>query len=56
MLEKTDREALSMKMEMGNGRLRIVGKAWQVRACLRQLASHSLTLSELLTRRGRARR
>lgn len=45
-----------MKMEMGNGRLRIVGKAWQVRARLRQLASHSLTLSELLTRWDRSRR
>ncbi|PRX39949.1 uncharacterized protein DUF3936 [Planifilum fimeticola] len=45
-----------MKMEMGNGRLRIVGKAWQVRARLRQLASHSLTLSELLNRWERGRR
>lgn len=45
-----------MKMELGNGRLRIVGKAWQVRARLRQLANHSLTLSELLTRWEKNRR
>ena len=41
-----------MKMEMGNGRLRIVGKAWQVRACLRQLASHSLTLKRAIDSSG----
>lgn len=45
-----------MKMEWGSGRLRIVGKVWQVRPRLRLLANHSLTLSELLTRWEKGRR
>lgn len=39
-----------MKVEMGEGRLRIVGKGWQVRAVLRKLSKHPLTLDEWLRR------
>jgi hypothetical protein len=44
-----------MRMNMGPHQLRIVGKGWQVRAILRQLSRHPITLHELLLRRQKSR-
>lgn len=41
-----------MKMELGTESFVIVGKGWQIRALLRQLANHSLTVDEWLQRQG----
>ncbi|WP_124727245.1 Z-ring formation inhibitor MciZ [Staphylospora marina] len=40
-----------MKIDVDSHGLRVTGKAWQVRACLRSLATHPLTLKEYLNRR-----
>ncbi|MFC4078173.1 Z-ring formation inhibitor MciZ [Salinithrix halophila] len=39
-------------METREKQLCIIGKGWQVRAALRQLAKHPLTLDEWLRRRN----
>ncbi|GAB7386188.1 hypothetical protein BSNK01_00230 [Bacillaceae bacterium] len=39
-----------MKTYYGPNRLRLVGKAWQIRAKLRRLARHPLTVKALLDR------
>ncbi|SDW55277.1 Protein of unknown function [Marininema mesophilum] len=45
-----------MKTIMDEKHLCVVGKGWQVRAILRQMAKHPLTLEEWLARRCSQRR
>jgi hypothetical protein len=40
-----------MKIDLDASGLRVTGKAWEVRACLRMMAGHPLTLKEYLNRR-----
>ncbi|QKG84253.1 Z-ring formation inhibitor MciZ [Kroppenstedtia pulmonis] len=44
-----------MRTEAGPKQLRMVGKGWQIRAALRSLARHPLTLEEWLKRQQRGR-
>ncbi|MGC5324460.1 Z-ring formation inhibitor MciZ [Brevibacillus sp. SYSU BS000544] len=39
-----------MKTYVDTNHLRLVGKAWEIRATLRRLSEHPITLQELLTR------
>ncbi|MCS1350830.1 hypothetical protein [Mechercharimyces sp. CAU 1602] len=39
-----------MRIETGSNQLRIIGKGWQVRAVLRQLAQHNLTVAQYIER------
>lgn len=44
-----------MRIEWGDERLILVGKGWQIRAKLRQLAKHPLTVYDLLQRHALSR-